>query len=245
MSAKELIRRFVAVHKCGGCGEILDFEYSDGAFCSSCQLSWNAAITVGCKNCFKPALECECMPKVLSRAGALCLRRLFFYSSEDARSPEMSIIYWLKYKKSGRMADFVARELQGAVKAELDVLGVHFSDVLVCAVPRSKRALIKYGFDQSEMVAKRLSTRLGLQFSGAIASRSIGKTQKELGKRERLANAMARIKLSRGADVSGKYVILFDDMVTTGASMAACCELLRQNGAKGVLCFSLASTEKL
>lgn len=245
MSAKDIIRIFVSVHKCAGCGEILDAEHSGGAFCASCQLAWNASLTESCKNCFKPAIECDCVPKTVSKSGALCMRRLFFYKSENTRAPQMSIIYWLKYKKSKRIVSFVANELYSTVKGELEILELGIDDVIVCGVPRSKKARIKHGFDQSEMVAKKLAELLGLKYSRLLDTSIVRKAQKELNRRQRLANAKKSIKLCKNADVSEKYVVLLDDMVTTGASMAACADLLRKNGCKGVLCFSLASTQKM
>ena len=84
MSVKELLKRYVYVHKCAGCGEILDYSHSDNAFCDMCQLDWNAAIVESCAACMKPARECACMPKLLERSGALTLRKLFFYKSESS-----------------------------------------------------------------------------------------------------------------------------------------------------------------
>ncbi len=245
MSAAEFVRRFVTVHKCGGCGKILDFEHSEGAFCAACSLAFNSSITESCESCFKPAIECECMPKPLSKAGALCLRRLFFYKSEAPNTPQMRIIYWLKYKNSRRIVSFVANEFYKSVKSELDVLGLESDELLICGVPRSKKARMLHGFDQSEMVAKRLSALLGIPYARLLDTRLFSKEQKKLGRASRLRNARARIKLCRGTDLRGKYVILFDDIVTTGASMVACVELLRKNGCKGVLCFALSSSQKL
>jgi competence protein ComFC len=172
---------------------------------------------------------------------------MFFYESEAARSPHMSIIWWLKYKKSKRMADFVASELCSAVKQELDVLDIESTKeaVVVCGVPRGKRSRIKYGFDQSEMVAKSLSKMIDIPYERLLISKVGGKTQKELDKRSRLSNARAHIVMAKDVCVTGKYVLLFDDMVTTGASMSACVEQLRKGGAKGIACFSLACSSKM
>ena len=239
-----VLKKLFVVRKCARCSEILAAGRIDEAFCPSCALDWSAALTESCPVCFKAAVECECMPPMLSKAGALCLHRQFFYKSEDARNAPMSIIYWLKYKKSRRIVDFVARNLCDVVRAELDVLDVENGQVLVCGVPRSKRSRIKYGFDQSDMVARSLGKMLGVPYARVLKTRISAKKQKELSKRERLANARASIGLCKNADVTDKFVVLFDDMVTTGASMAACTSLLLKSGAKGVLCFSLSSSIK-
>lgn len=241
----DLLRRYTLVHKCAGCSDILDFEHFDKAFCSDCELSWRAALTESCNTCFKPAVECECMPKLLSKEGALCLRRMFFYKSEHSGAPQMRAIYYLKDNKIRRVADFAAEQLCPTVRAELDVLGADVSEVVICNVPRSKSSRVSNGFDQAEMVARSLGRRLGISYRRVLISSARARVQKKLDKRERAENAKKNIAIKRGADVKGKYVVLFDDMVTTGASMAASVSLLRKSGAIGVLCFSLASKEKL
>ena len=50
--------------------------------------------------------------------------------------------------------------------------------------------------------------------------------------------------LRRGASVSLKRVILVDDIVTTGASMAACTEALLNGGALSVIGVSVAQTRR-
>ena len=44
--------------------------------------------------------------------------------------------------------------------------------------------------------------------------------------------------------LKGRYVLLFDDIVTTGASMSVCVSVLRRAGVRGVVCLTLASDAK-
>ena len=236
-------RWFFSVHKCGGCGKILDVERYYEPFCSECELAWRASLTASCGECFLPALECRCMPKQLASAGALCLRKLFFYESENVRSPQMSLIYLLKRRKVRRMTSFAAKNVAELVKSELGELGILDSprQLVVTFVPRGKRGLTEYGFDHARLISEELARSLGLEFAPLFASRLGAKAQKELGKKQRLENAKKNIYLLDEMDVSGKYVILFDDIVTSGASMSVCAKSLIQNGAAGVFCFALAS----
>lgn len=240
---KDFFRWFFTVHKCAGCGEILDAEHHYAPFCESCMLAWRASLTVGCEECFSPSVECRCMPRQLQKAGALCLRRLFFYESEGAHTPQMSLIYWLKRRKSRRMTAFAADNLLSLVRSELDDVGL--SDVpqefIVSHVPRGKRAVTEYGFDHSALVARALAERLGVEYRTLLCSGFGAKAQKTLTRKERLDNARKSIRVAKGADLAGKYVILFDDVVTSGASMAISVKVLMKAGARGVACFSLAS----
>ena len=243
MTAVEFIKDFLTVHKCGGCDEILDSEHKNDAFCPECALEWSAALTQSCPECFCAAVECTCMPKVLSSSGALCLRKLFFYENENSRSAQMGLIFWLKHKKTRRMTGFAVTQLIPIIKNELSeiVSGADNDGVVVSFVPRGKRSVIDYGFDHAQLVAKEISSRLGIEYACLFKSRYNGKKQKELNKKQRIKNAQKNISMKKGADVDGKLVILFDDIVTTGASMSVCTKFLLKAGCRGVICVSLAS----
>ena len=54
------------------------------------------------------------------------------------------------------------------------------------------------------------------------------------------ANAQGAYSLLPGAGLTGRRVVLVDDVVTSGATLSACAALLRQAGAEGVYCLTLA-----
>ncbi len=242
MRWREFFDRFLIVRKCAGCGEILSYEQCHEAFCASCQLRWRVAKTENCKTCFRPAVECTCSPKGLSESGALCLRKLIFYRAERSGEAENRLIYDLKHRPSKRRADFVAEELSSAVMEELSVLGVTDpeKDVVIVSVPRGTRARIDYGFDQSELIAGSLARRLDIPYVPAIARRRGGREQKKLGRERRFRNVSHLFFLKEAETVRGKCVLLFDDVVTTGASMAACVSLLRNADVQSVICLCIA-----
>lgn len=245
MTRDEFIRRYISVHKCVGCGDILDFEHSAGAFCGKCRLAFNASLTVGCPNCFKPARECECMPPALKASGALTLRRLFFYDGENRFLPEIKLLYRMKENNYRRLSCFAAEQLKPLVLEETSVLGLDSEALAVTGVPRGRRNKRIYGFDHMELTARRLGKLLGIEYVRALGTRGTSKTQKTLNAAQRLANAKNGIYIRSSEKIKGKYVILIDDIVTSGASMATCTERLLSSGARGVLCFSLASKNKM
>ena len=241
MKFKEFYKRYLTVRKCGGCREILPFSESENGLCERCLTRWNIAKTETCPDCAQSAVECTCMPKVLSKEGALCLRKLYFYSPAKNKEPQNKLLYFLKKNRNKRMSAFLAEELLSLLQSEIDVLDIDGkSQCLIACVPRSKKAKNTYGFDQSVMVCRELSYISGIPFCETIARKKGGKEQKKLDKGKRLRNVKQLFEIAEPSAVSGKYVILFDDIVTTGASMSACASLLKNSGAKGIICLCVA-----
>ena len=245
MNRREFVRRFVAVRSCTGCDAVLDIEHFDGAFCEECGLKFSAALNVGCKSCLRPARECECMPKALKKAGVLVHRKLYFYERENHASPEMRLIFRMKEMGSRRLSSFCAEKLAPLVLDELDTLGADRETLMITGVPRAEKNRRVYGFDHTERIARAISEKLGIKYERTFRTSFFAEEQKTLDANKRVKNAEKNIRPLRDVDVEGKYVILIDDMVTTGASMATCIEYLSDNGARAVLCFSLATKNKM
>ena len=246
MAVREYIRRIFSVRKCVCCRSILSANDANEAFCPECDLSWQRAKTENCPECYGAASECSCMPKQLSNAGALTLRRLFFYSAKRENEPQNRLVYYLKHHKSRRAAEFCAAALVRAVKEEAQTLGVEPKDFLVVNMPRGRRAVSEYGFDQSKDVCMSLAQRLGATYCGALGRKFGGSEQKKLGAAQRKKNIANLIYLREDTreTLKGRYILLFDDIVTTGASMSVCVSVLRRAGVRGVVCLTLASDVK-
>ena len=159
----------------------------------------------------------------------------------------MHLNIMLKHKNIRRITDFAARQLLPSIREALSVLD--FEDnreaFFVCSVPRGRTKKREYGFDHGELLASRIAELLEVEYVKAFNSTFFSTEQKALDRKGRFKNAKKRIRFCDGAAVDGRYAILFDDIVTTGASMSVCVKMLRRAGAKGVLCFSLASSKKI
>ena len=100
---------------------------------------------------------------------------------------------------------------------------------------------MKYGLDQSEEVTKYMAKRLGIPCRRTFVKLE-GEEQKLLTMEERLVNAsdtlVPRQKVIRKG---GKY-LLFDDIITSGATVMAASWHLYANGAAEVFPISIART---
>ena len=246
MKFRELARRLIYVHKCASCRRILDMKDFDQALCSQCREHYGRARVESCPQCLRSAEECTCQPRMLSAGGSLCLRKLFFYYADKDNEAQNKLVYFIKHQPNKRIESFIARELWTPVSEELAELEIDDSRALLANVPRGKKAILEYGFDQSARICRALSAVSGIPYAPLIKRRYGGREQKRLTAAERKKNMRAlMLPDPRYADLAkDKYVILFDDVVTTGASMAACLPILRKMGVKGVICCALATDIK-
>ena len=239
MKIDELYKRYFTIRKCVSCGDFLDYEERDAVYCQDCRLRWSVEKTKECKICMRSAVECTCQPKELAAVGSLCLRKLVFYDKNPkTTSPQMRTVYRLKRKPHARAEKYIAHEFSHLIEKELGAIGVVNSadEAVVTSVPRGRISRRKYGIDQSERIAAAIGAEMGIPCVKAFCrAKFFSDEQKKLSRKERFKNIKRQLVLADGADVSGRYVILYDDIVTTGASMTACTSLLYKAGAKGVI----------
>lgn len=114
---------------------------------------------------------------------------------------------------------------------------------LVCFVPLHSRRLAWRGFNQSQLLAERIAARRGCPCIPALVRIRNTHAQAKLPHDERAANVAGAFALRPGAAevLSGRRVLLVDDVVTTGATIGGCREQLRAAGAE-VLCAAFTVT---
>ena len=102
------------------------------------------------------------------------------------------------------------------------------------------------GYDQAALIAEVAGERLGLPVVRALERQRATVAQFELGRDERAANVdgafRVRSALRAGVarTVAGRWILLVDDVVTTGATLAACAFALERVGALAVSAIAVA-----
>ena len=249
MKLSGIKKRFFAMRKCIICKKILKAEEKDTLFCPDCRLLWDVAKTESCDECFQSAVECTCQSKEMAKEGSLCLRKLVFFEKGRKAYRVLRAMYLLKRKPHKRTEEFFASEIARAVNEELKTIGVDDveNEVLISYIPRTVRSKRKYGIDHSERMAMAISEKTGIPFAELIQRKqTFGRSQKVLSRVKRFKNAKKQFEIchSTGSEmVNKKYVFLYDDVVTTGASMSACISLLRKSGAMGIICLCIAHNQ--
>ena len=108
-------------------------------------------------------------------------------------------------------------------------------------VPLSRRRLRKRGYDQAELLAKLIAKHLGQRPVRLLKKLRDTPPQSQTGSPEkRRANIAGAYACLRPALVRGKRILLVDDIVTTGATLSEAAKVLKNAGAKEVICATLA-----
>jgi ComF family protein len=110
---------------------------------------------------------------------------------------------------------------------------------LITFVPIHEKRLAWRGFDQSEMLANYLGAQTGTPCLSLLRRVRDTVPQFDLARTERLKNVKGAFAPAQKTDLSGKKVLLVDDVCTTGATFSACERILFKMGAV-VLPFAFA-----
>jgi ComF family protein len=117
---------------------------------------------------------------------------------------------------------------------------------LILPVPLHRWRLLTRGFNQSAVLAQRISRLSGRPWAPALLERHRATaSQQGLGAEARQENiTAASFRVRRPERVAGAKVLLVDDVLTTGATLAACAAVLRRAGAARVDALTLARVVK-
>jgi ComF family protein len=138
-----------------------------------------------------------------------------------------------RFKYEGRPD--LARPLGDLLWRALEPRRASLSGVVVVPVPLHPARLAVRGFNQSALLARRISRRLRVPF-WPLALKRLRDTPRQttLDRPSRLANVEHGFVVRRPAGVQERRVLLIDDVRTTGATLEACERALHAAGAAEV-----------
>ena len=134
-------------------------------------------------------------------------------------------------------------------------LGQPLGALLAKALPRDERidAIVPMplhwrkqwsrGFNQAEVLAGVIARRTGLPVVKGVRRRIATRVQAGLTNAQRRANVAGAFAAHRRR-VAGKRILLIDDVMTTGATAAACARALKAAGAGRVVLLALARVDR-
>ena len=150
-----------------------------------------------------------------------------------------NIVHQFKYKNKFRVAQEMGRVSGNLFKSE----GVSFDAGYIIPVPLFRTKRVQRGYNQSEYIAKGLNEILGIPVLRSALKRIRNtRTQTGLDIDERKQNMEGAFTVKNIEAISGKNIILVDDVVTTGATINECAKTLKEAGAGDVFVISFALT---
>ena len=181
-----------------------------------------------CAQALKPTLSVVRLPGIHLPACATSPTLAAF--ALDFSGPVRALVHALKYAgrtgAAGALADAAAPVLCAWAASGVDA---------IVPVPLHAVRLRERGFNQADLLARRLSRAFGAPVETSWLRRSRPtRTQADLGREDRLANVAGAFQ-ARGAR-HGASVVLLDDVVTTGATLAAAAAALAAAGVRPLPC---------
>lgn len=208
--------------------------------CSDCAARWATAQT-RCQRCALPLAggapvcgACLRMPPAFDAA----------WTAVDYGHPWAALLAQFKFQQDPGIAHALAQLLMRQPEA----IAALASASLIVPVPLSRERLRERGFNQAAQLARALARQPG---APACASRVLLRprhtaAQSTLPRRQRLTNLRGAFQVPwpQAAQIRGQRVLLVDDIMTTGATLNAAAQALRQAGAAHIFAMVVARTPR-
>lgn len=215
-------------------------------------------LCIGCKAAVPPlgsplCVECELdLPKALQPTGPQFVERVFW-----GRLPLTGAWSWLRFRRDNRARDLLHTLKYGGNPNIVRAMGRRFGrdlgrlgsaslpDVFV-PVPLHPRKLRIRGYNQAEMIALGMSDELGVPVDVGMLNRIQHRASlTKLGRSDRFEQIKKGYALNEGISKQYQHFCIVDDVITTGATLEVCGNLLLDGGAPYLSLASLAYAEKM
>ena len=234
---KKLIGLFMP-ELCSLCGEPIEYG-REGAFCRHCITKWEMAKRLARYDAAGgiPAVDfTELHDEHFGRAIYTA-----YYDPSEHESVTDMLVFKLKQNCTSAVLDFAVGEYIGMLRdaaPEIFNSVIKREEIIVTWIPRRPEAVAKYGYDHMECVSRLLSERCGFECRQLIFRDEGSAEQKTLSSKKRYENVESSMRIG-DPELSGRTIIMLDDLITTGASMKFSCSLLAGKGAKTVIAAAL------
>lgn len=164
----------------------------------------------------------ECRPQTFAFESAF---RLGAYDG-----PLRDAVLRLKHLNGEGCADYLGRAFAECRGAELRASGFD----VVTPIPLHWMRRLARGYNQSEAVARELAAGIGVPFARVLHRVRYTPQQLQPSRDARRANVKGAFLVRKGASVTGKAVLLVDDVMTTGSTLNEAARVLKAFGAARV-----------
>jgi ComF family protein len=224
------IIRFFYPHTCVGCGKEL---YNLHHFaCTGCLKSLPLTGFERTGNNYTETLF----------AGRLPLKKACSWLFFEKDSLTQKLIHQLKYRNNQAIGEWLGYAMG---KQLMEQNWFNTMDVVV-PLPLNKRKLNMRGYNQSEVLCRGISSATGLPVEKVAVMRTVyTETQTKKSRIQRWRNVEEVFDLIESTHLQGKHALLVDDVVTTGATLDACGQVLLKVPGLSLSVLTLAVASKI
>lgn len=183
----------------------------------------------------------QCIAKTArARQIALALHKLAWLDEVVVVTEYTGVVQRLirdmKFRRLTRQAAKLGHLLEYAVASD------QYADIaMVVPVPLHADRHRERGFNQTALIFEPWAAQRGLAWRDVLARTRATRPQWELTLTERRQNIKGAFMVTRPELITGKQILLVDDIFTSGLTMDECARVLKRAGAIGVKGLALAS----
>ena len=169
----------------------------------------------------------------------------------DYRYPPIKKALWFfKYNGKKKLAEIFAENIYDKILEELSELSVmeNFREIVLIPIPLSSKRYRERGYNQAELLCKELEkintarkcANMELKNDILIKIKDAEHQARIHNRSERLKNIVGSFSVKNSESIKNRNIILIDDIVTTGATLNEAKKILKQNGARKIIAFTVA-----
>ncbi|MSV36030.1 MAG: ComF family protein [Bryobacterales bacterium] len=235
----ELVFPLLFPDDCRVCGEALR-EVSRVPVCAKCLRDPQPLVAeyfcVACKTPFVNAFPLDESGRcTLCRLGLTGFDAVYTYGSYEGSLRKL--IHLFKFEKIHTLAVPLGKFLARALPRE-----ERFDAIVPMPLYWMRRW--ERGFNQSELLAREIGRGWNVPVKRAVRRVKATDAQAGLTNAKRRANVSGAFAARKNANLKGARVLLVDDVMTTGATAAACARALKHAGAAHVALLAVARTDR-
>lgn len=219
---------------CVNCSIALENEES---LCEECQKSMEPISAPFCEVCSQPFEGMFPSEFTCSNCEERDLSFSCSVSAYRSKGIVRELVHRFKYNRETHLRRQLAAWLAESL---LDVRIQSEPFELLVPVPLHPTRQRKRQFNQAEVLARSVAKRHGLPVLNALRRIRKTESQTRLDRRERMENLRNAFELRKNVDVSGRHLVLVDDVFTTGSTIGECARVLKGAGASSVRAITVA-----
>lgn len=152
---------------------------------------------------------------------------------------------------TGRARSAILRMKQGGYIYSIDAFAVMMAEAggelisdadIITAVPGSFSRRMQLGYAHAEKIARNIAYRGRKQYRTLLSQSVKLQEQKQLDRKQRIENVRNAYKIVDKEYISGKNILVVDDVCTTGATLSVIAAKLKEAGAVKVYGLTFAKT---